>query len=123
MNRDQRRLAKQQFLRGMFDGLSWHEAAAHAGLPIKRSAAYLLWRRFHLEGDTALDDHRHGHPAKVRPEVRDWIVQACRADPARPSHDLQAAIQAHFALTISVGHLNHVRAALDLATLRVKKKP
>ena len=122
MNRDQRRLAKQQFLRGMFAGLAWHEAATRAGLPIKRSAAYLLWRRFHLEGETALDDHRHGHPAKVRPAVRDWIVQACQAAPTRPSHDLQAAIQAHFGLTISVGHLNAVRTALQLSTQRGQKK-
>ena len=122
MNRDQRRLAKQQFLRGMFAGLAWHEAATRAGLPIKRSAAYLLWRRFHLEGETALDDHRHGHPAKVRPAVRDWIVQACQAAPTLPSHDLQAAIQAHFGLTISVGHLNAVRTALQLSTQRGQKK-
>ena len=122
MNRDQRRLAKQQFLRGMFAGLAWHEAAARAGLPIKRSAAYLLWRRFHLEGETALDDHRQGHPAKLHPEVRAWIVQACQAAPTRPSHDLQATMQAHFGLTISVGHLNHVRAALNLSTQRGKKK-
>lgn len=122
MNRDQRRLAKQLFLQGMFAGLSWDAAAARAGLPIKRSAAYLLWRRFHVEGEAALDDHRQGHPATVRPAVRDWIVQACQADPTRPSHDLQAAIHAHFALTISVGHLNHVRATLDLPTQRRKKK-
>lgn len=122
MTRDQRRLAKQQFLQGMFAGLSWHAAAARAGLPIKRSAAYLLWRRFHLEGEAALDDHRQGHPAKVRPAVRAWIIQACQADPTRPSHDLQAALQTQFGHTISIGHLNAVRAALDLSTQRRKKK-
>lgn len=121
MNRDQRRLAKQQFLFGMFAGLAWHEAAARAGLAIKRSAAYLLWRRFHTDGAAALDDHRHGHPAKVRPEIRAWLIHACQTDPSRPSHDLQTALHTQFGLTISVGHLNAVRATLHLSTQRVKK--
>jgi transposase len=62
--------ARVQVAQAMEQGLSWHEAAKRAGLEISQSTAYRLCQRMRQGGEQALREGRHGHPAKVRGEVR-----------------------------------------------------
>ena len=95
-------------------GCSWHEAAMSAGVHTSRASAYRLLRRVRLEGAVALDDHRHGHPTKVRQPVRDWLAAFCRAAPASPGRTVQAALLQRFDLQISVSQINRLRAVLGV---------
>ena len=66
---EQRYEAKRQMIALMQADHPWHKAAAIAGLHIGREASYQLLRNVHLRGEAALQDGRHGHPAKLRPKV------------------------------------------------------
>jgi transposase len=122
MQENQRRAAKGQLIALMQAGHPWHEAAAMAGVQIGRSAAYQLLRNVRLRGDAALQDGRHGHPAKLRPPVREFLEITCRQAPDTPSHVLQAALQEQFDILVSIGHLNRVRAELGLSSRMVHRE-
>ena len=64
--------ARVQVVEAMEQGLPWHEAAKRAGLQISQSTAYRLRQRMRQGGEQALREGRHGHPAKLRGEVRKW---------------------------------------------------
>ncbi len=117
LERQERRAAKAQLVAGMNDGLSWKEAAAAAGITTSEATAFRLRRRVHQEGETALDDHRHGYPYKLPPTVRHWLTAYCQAHPHTPSRILQTALREQFDVLISVGYLNQVRAALSVRYL------
>ncbi len=121
MNRAERRAAKASFVQAMEAGMAWQEAAHTAGLPLKRSAAYHLWRRAKAEAASALEDGRQGHPSKCRAEVQAWLEQTCRARPECPGWQVQQALAAQFGLTLSVSHINRLRATLGLHYERPKK--
>ena len=116
MQEEQRRAAKGQLIALMQAGHPWHEAAAMAGVQIGRSAAYQLLRNVRLRGEAALQDGRHGHPAKLRPPVREFLETTCREAPHTPSHVVQAALQERFGLLVSIGHLNRVRSELGVGS-------
>ena len=107
--------ARVQMVEAMEQGLPWHEAANQAGLQISHSTAYRLRQRMRQGGKLALQEGRHGHPAKVRGEVREFLEDTCRQTPHTPSHTLQEQIAKRFALPISVSQLNRVRAALGIS--------
>lgn len=94
--------AKAQMVAQMQAGQSWHDAATNAGLQTSRATAYRLLHRVRTEGAVALDDQRHGYPAKMRQPVRDWLITFCRAAPASTGHTVQAALLERFGLTVSV---------------------
>ncbi len=73
MQEDQRRAARGLLIALMQAGHPWHEAAAMAGVHIGRSAAYQLLCHVRMRGEAALQDGRHGHPAKLRPSVREFL--------------------------------------------------
>jgi transposase len=102
MDREAQRVAKAQLVAQMQAGRSWHEAATSAGVQTSRASAYRLLRRVHLEGAVALDDHRHGHPTKVRQPVRDWLAAFCRAAPASTGRTVKAALFEQLGLQISI---------------------
>jgi transposase len=114
MDRQACRAAKAQMIAGMQAGQSWQEAARQAGVQTSRTAAYRLRRRVRTEGAAALEDQRHGHPTKVRELVRQWLVQFCRAAPEVTGRTVQAALQEHFHLEVSVSQINRLRAALGV---------
>ena len=116
MQAEQRSAAKGQMIALMQVGHPWQEAAAMAGVQIGRSAAYQLRRNVRLRGDAALHDGRHGHLAKLRPPVREWLEATCREAPDTPSHVVQAALQERFGILVSIGHLNRVRAELGVGS-------
>ena len=107
--------ARVQVVEAMEQGLPWHEAAKRAGLQISQSTAYRLRQRMRQGGEQALREGRHGHPAKLRGEVRKWLEEICRQAPYTPSHEIQAQLAERFALSISVSQLNRVRAALGVS--------
>ncbi len=117
--------AKRQMLLFMQAGMSWQEAAKRTGVQTSRSTAYRWLAAFRLRGDDALRDGRHGHPAKVREPVPKWLEERCRSHPGIASSQLQAELEECFGLTISITHLNRVRAASGLnrqAARREKKR-
>ena len=116
--------ARVQVVEAMEQGLPWHEAAKRAGLEISQSTAYRLRQRMRQGGKQALREGRHGHPVKLRGEVRKFLEQTCRQAPSTPSHEVQTQLAQQFSLTVSVSQLNRARATLGVSNLpqSAKKK-
>ncbi len=116
--------ARVQVVEAMEQGLPWHEAAKRAGLQISQSTAYRLRQRMRQGGEQALREGRHGHPIKLRGEVRKFLEQTCRQAPATPSHEIQMQIAHQFSLQVSVSQINRTRGALGVSNLpqSAKKK-
>src|SRR6266536_2022859 len=111
MEPEQRRAAKQQMLALMEAGVSWQEAATTAGVQTSRATAYRWKQEARIRGETALQDGRHGHPAKVLPAVLHWLESRCQAtSPVASSHVLKE-LQKKLRGRISIRHINAVRAA------------
>jgi transposase len=96
-------MARVQVVEAMKQGLPWHEAAKRAGLEISQSTAYRLRQRMRKGGEQALREGRHGHPIKLRGEVRQWLEQTCRQALFTPSHEIQKQLVQQFSLQVS-GH-------------------
>ncbi len=107
--------ARVQVVEAMEQGLPWHEAAKRAGLQISQSTAYRLRQRMRQAGKQALQEGRHGHPVKLRGQVRQWLEETCRQAPQTPSHEIQARLAQQFSLQISVSQINRVRASLGVS--------
>jgi len=126
MEKEQHRAAKGRMIALMQAGHSWQEAASLADIQISRSAAYRLLQKVRTQGETGLQDGRHGHPAKLHEPVLDFLKDSCQAAPDTPSHVLQRSVEEHFGIRVSVSHLNATRAALGLrsrtAQLREKNR-
>src|SRR5215467_15042336 len=119
--------ARVQMVEAMEQGLPWHEAAKRAGLQISQSTAYRLRQRLRQGGEQALREGRHGHPVKLRGEVRHWLEQTCRQAPSTPSHEIQTQLAHQFSLQVSVSQINRTRATLGvsnpvLATWHIRSK-
>lgn len=110
MEGEHRREAKARMIALMQAGCAWREAAARVGVQISRSAAYRLLHEFRRRGEVAFHDGRHGHPAKLREPVRQWLKDYCQAAPHTASHEVQTALQDRFGIVVSIGHLNRMRA-------------
>jgi transposase len=122
LTREQQRTAKAQVVATMNQGQSWQEAVASVGLSISRATAYRLQRRVRLEGETALNDQRHGHVYKVREPIRQWVVSYCQHAPHTPSHLLQQIPREKFNVNLSIGYLNEVRTELGVRYVRQQGK-
>lgn len=110
--------ARVNVVEAMEQGLPWHEAAKHAGLEISQSTAYRLRQRMRQGGEQALREGRHGHPVKLRGEVRKFLEQTCRQAPSTPSHEIQTQLAQQFSHYDSEGL---VKKELFLCDLHVKK--
>src|SRR5712692_3829270 len=110
MEPEQRRAAKQQMLELMEAGLSWQEAATTAGVQTSRASAYRWKQEARTRGEAALQDGRHGHPAKVLPSVLHWLELRCQATVLVASSQLQGELQEQLGVRLSISHLNAVRA-------------
>jgi transposase len=121
MNSDERRAARATCVALMQAGHPWQEAVATASLPLRRSGVYALLQRVKTQGEVALTERRRGQFHTFTPQLRTWIQDICQADPHIPSHRLQQQIVVQFGITVSISHLNAVRASLDVRYLRPKK--
>ena len=110
MEQEQRQAAKQQMLELMQAGQPWQAAAAAAGVQVSRSTAYRWQQEVRTRGEAALQEGRHGHPAKVLPSVLYWLEARCQATTLVPSSQLQRELQEQLGVLISISHLNAVRA-------------
>lgn len=77
-----------------------------AGLQISQSTAYRLHQRMRQGGEQALQEGRHGHPIKLRGEVRTFLEETCRQPPNIPRHEVQTKLAERFALPVSVSQMN-----------------
>ena len=111
MEPEQRRAAKQQMLELMEAGVSWQEAATTAGVQTSRASAYRWRQEARTRGEAALQESRHGHPAKVLPPVLHWLESRLQASSLVPSSHLQRELQEQLGVRISISHLNAVRAS------------
>src|SRR5258706_8303649 len=93
MEPKQRRAAKQQMLELIEEGVPWKEAAATAGVQTSRATAYRWKQEARTRGEAALQDGRHGHPAKVLPAVLNWLEMGCQATSLVASSHLQKELQ------------------------------
>lgn len=107
--------ARVVVVKAMERGISWHEATKLAGLQISQSTAYRLCQRVRQGGEQALLESRHGHPAKLRGEVRTFLEKICQQVPHIPSHEIQTQLAERFTLSVSVSQINRVRAALGVS--------
>ncbi len=121
MDNEERRRRKAQLVAGMLEGKRWDEAARAAGMKTSQTAAYRLLRLVRSEGDAALEERRHGHPHKVTPSVREWLIERCRGTPGLPGRVLRDEIEERFGVGVSITHINRVRAELGVGnTSRVR---
>ena len=107
--------ARVQVVEAMEQGLPWREAAKRAGLEISQSTAYRWRQRMRDAGKRALWEGRHGHPIKLRGEVRTFLEETCRQGSHTPSHEIQTKLAEHFSLQVSVSQINRVRATLGVS--------
>jgi transposase len=119
---DQRRAAKAHLLADLQRGCSVPEAYRRATIPLHRTTLYRFRQRVQTNPVAALEDGRHGHPIKLRGEVRDWLVALCQETPPIPSHMARAALQERFGLLVSISQLNRFRAAHDISSRKRGKK-
>ena len=124
MESEQRQTAKKQMMVLMQEGYRWQEAASLAGIRISRSTAYRWFQQFRTQGEAALYDGRHGHTAKMRKPIQEWLEARCREEPGLPGSSLQKELNAHFGVLVSITHLNRIRAAhgLERQPARMGKK-
>jgi len=115
MDKDERYAAKLRLVAAMRRGQPWQQAQHDAGLQIGRATAYRLLEQVRREGDGALVDRRKGHARTVRPPIRQWLEDYCRAAPPSSGRQIQVALQDRFGLTVSISQINRVRAALGLS--------
>ncbi len=119
---EQRQAAKRQMIEQIEQGASVQQASSHSAVPMHRATVYRLLKRVRAEGETAYRDQRHGHPIKLRGEVRTFLIQMCQATPSISSPVVQQALQERFGLSISVSQLNRVRASLGLSRHRLPRE-
>ncbi len=108
MEQEQRQAAKRRIFELMQAGQPWQAAAA--GIQVSRSTAYRWQQEVRTRGEAALQESRHGHPAKVLPPVLHWLESRLQASSLVPSSQLQRELQEQLGVRISVSHLNAVRA-------------
>src|SRR5260370_28428350 len=101
MEQEQRRAAKQQMLELMEAGVSWQEAATTAGVQTSRATPYRWRQEARTRGEAALQDGRHGHPAKVLPPVLHWLEFPCQATSVVATSPVQGSLPDQFAVALS----------------------
>jgi transposase len=115
MTSEEQQVVKQQILAAFEQGCSVPDLLSTTGVPLHRATVYRLHQRFQNDPETALNDGRHGHPSKLRSDVRAWLQTYWQTTPDCTSHTVQAALFERFAVWVSIAHLNWVRASLGLS--------
>jgi len=120
--RKERQAAREQVIAALLAGQSWQVVSQRADVPLKRAMAYRLLHAVRTRGNIALQDGRHGHPIKLRGEVRTFLAERCQQASHTSGRILQAALQEHFQLCVSISQINRVRAELGLS-ISSQRKP
>lgn len=117
MQSNERYRAKEQLITALLEGRTFQQASFDSQVPVKRAMAYRLLRAVRTQGTIALQDRRHGHPSKLRGEVRVWLETSCRAAPHTPSSVVQTLLQERFGVNVSISQINRVRVVLGVSNL------
>ena len=115
MTLEEQQVIKQQILAAFERGCSVPDLLSTTAVPLHRATVYRLHQRFQNDPETALNDGRHGHPSKIRGDVRAWLQAYCQTTPDCTSRAIQAALYERFAVWVSIAYLNRVRASLGLS--------
>lgn len=110
----ERQAGKRQMMELIEQGVPVRQAKDQGEVPMHRATVYRLISRVRTQGEAGYSDGRSGHPAKVRGEVRTFLIESCQATPSLTSPKLKVLIQERFDLCLSVSQLNRVRASLGL---------
>ena len=116
--KDRRQVAREQLITAMLEGRSFQEASKGSPVPLKRAMAYRLLGAVRTQGESALQDGRHGHPVKLRGAARTFLEEQCRQAPSTPSSVIQTLLHERFDLSVSISQINRVRAALGVSNRR-----
>ena len=87
-----------------------------------RTTVYRLLKRVEQQGEQALAEWRHDHPAKLRGEVLTFLLDYCQSHLATSSREVQCLVAERFGVTISVSQPNRVRAAHGLSRTPVPRE-
>ncbi len=109
------RSARQEIVQQVKLGATAREARKRCSVPMHRTTVYRLLKRVEREGEDALDERRHGHPAKLRGEVLTCVLDYCQSHASATSREVQHLVAERFRITVSVSQLNRVRAAHGLS--------
>jgi transposase len=123
MERNQRQAAREQLITAMLEGRTFQEVSKGSDVPLKRAMAYRLLHAVRTQGESALQDGRHGHPVKLRGAARTFLEEYCRQAPSTPSSVIQTLLQERFGLSISTSQINRVRATLGVSNCLRNQKP
>ncbi len=118
----QRQAAKHEMIEQIEQGASVQQARSQSVVPMHRATVYRLLQRVRTEGETGYTDGRHGHPIKLRGEVRAVLIEFCQTTPSVSSPVVQQAIEERFGQSISVSQLNRVRASLGLSRRKGRRE-
>lgn len=118
-----RQAARRELVQSLEEGMTAREAHRRCPVQIHRTTVYRLLKRVKREGEQALAERRHGHPAKLRGEVLTFLLDYCQSHPAISSAEVQQRLSERFALSVSVSQLNRVRAAHGLSRHPVPSIP
>jgi transposase len=118
VERNQRQAARKQLIAAMLEGRTFQEVSKGSDVPLKRAMAYRLLHAVRTQGESALQDGRHGHPVKLRGAARTFLEEYCQQAPSTPSSVVQTLLQERFGLSISTSQINRVRAALGVSNNR-----
>ena len=122
VERNQRQAAREQLITAMLGGRSFQEASKGSPVPLKRAMAYRLLGAVRTQGESALQDGRHGHPVKLRGTARAFLEAYCQQEPSTPSLTIQTLLQKRFGLNMSTSQINRVRATLGVSNHRRNQK-
>src|SRR5215469_18397933 len=89
---EQRQAAKRRMIEQIEQGASVQQARSQSEVHMHRATVYRLLKRVRAEGAMAYADGRHGHPIKLRGEVRTFLIEVYQATPSISSPVLQQAI-------------------------------
>lgn len=76
---EQRQKAKHRMIELIEHGASVQQSRSQSTVPIYRTTVYRLLKCVQADGENAYTDGRHGHPVKVRGEVRTFLIECCKS--------------------------------------------
>jgi transposase len=120
--RQARRLARQEIVHQVAQGMTASEARKRCPVPMHRTTVYRLLKRVQCEGEQACIERRHGHPIKLSGEVLTFVLDYCQNHMYAASREVQHLVAERFSLSVSISQLNRVRAAHGLSRQAIPRE-
>ena len=91
-----RQAAKREIVRQFEHGVSVEDVRGRSPAQMHRTTIYRLLKRVQHEGEGAFNDGRHGHPVKIRGEIRAFLLEHCQNHPSVSSSAVQRLLAERF---------------------------